>query len=70
MHYFVLGSLGVFLFFRCFCFVLFFFPLPFFFPFYLEGMGGSGNRVVGVAFVFIFLTHFQGMGIFFLNNVS
>lgn len=59
----------------CFCFsgvfvLFYFFFLYLFFPFYLEGMGGSGNRVVGVAFVFIFLTHFQGMGIFFLNNVS
>lgn len=51
----------MFLFFRCFCFVLFFLYL---FPFYLEGMGGSGNREVGGGFCLFFLTHFQGMGFF------
>jgi hypothetical protein len=56
----------------CFCFsggfVLFCFFLYLFFPFYLEGMGGSGNRVVGVAFVFLFFFNsFPGDGIFFFK---
>jgi hypothetical protein len=65
MHYFVLGSLGGAFIFQVFLFC-FIFSLPFL-PFYLEGMGGSGNRVVGVAFVYFF-NSFPGDGI--LKNVS
>lgn len=44
------GIWGRFLFFS---FLFCFFPLPFF-PFYLEGMGGSGNREVGGGFCLFF----------------
>ena len=47
----VLGGFGVFFVFQfLFCFVF----LCLFFPFYLEGMGGSGNREVGGGFCLFF----------------
>ena len=45
------GFWGVFCFSGFFCFV---FLCLFFFPFYLEGMGGSGNREVGGGFCLFF----------------
>lgn len=63
MHYLVLGGFGVFFvfqFFFCFVFLCLFFSLLF------GGNGRKWEQGGGRWILFIFLAHFQGVGVFFL----